>query len=52
VTSEVVRETLRASLGAAYDVAEVTAILATTELAGCAVVETALGLRVTGVKPT
>jgi ubiquinone/menaquinone biosynthesis C-methylase UbiE len=52
VTSEVVRETLRASLGAAYTMAEVTAILASTQLAGCAVVETALGLRVTGVKPT
>jgi ubiquinone/menaquinone biosynthesis C-methylase UbiE len=52
MTSEVVREGLRASLGAAYTTAEVTAILATTELAGCAAVETALGLRVTGVKPT
>jgi len=52
LTSEVVRESFRASLGAAYTTAEVTAILATTELAGCAVAETALGLRVTGVKPT
>ena len=52
MTSEVVREGLRASIGAAYTLAEVTAILAATELAGCAVAETALGLRVTGVKPT
>jgi ubiquinone/menaquinone biosynthesis C-methylase UbiE len=51
LTSEMVRESFRASLGAAYTAAEVTAILAATELAGCAVVETALGLRVTGVKP-
>jgi len=52
VTCEVVRGTLRASIGAAYTMAEVTAILATTELADVAVAETALGLRVTGVKPT
>lgn len=52
LTSEVVRESFRASLGAAYTAAEVAAILATTELAGLAVAETALGLRVTGVKPT
>jgi len=52
VTSEVVRETLRASIGAAYTTAEVTAILASTGLADLAVAETALGLRVTGVKPT
>lgn len=51
LSSGVVRESFRASLGAAYTVAEVTAILAPTALAGCAVVETALGLRVTGVKP-
>ena len=51
MTSDVVREGLRASIGAAYTTAEVTALLATTDLAGCAVVETPLGLRVTGVKP-
>lgn len=50
VISEVVRESFRASIGAAYTVAEVTAILAATELADVAVAETALGLRVTGVK--
>ena len=52
MTSEVVREGLRASLGAAYTLAEVTALLKGTELAGCEVVETSLGLRVTGIKPT
>jgi ubiquinone/menaquinone biosynthesis C-methylase UbiE len=51
-TSELVRESLRASIGAAYTTAEVAAVLESTELAGCAVAETALGLRVTGVKPT
>jgi ubiquinone/menaquinone biosynthesis C-methylase UbiE len=51
MTSAVVREGLRASLAAAYTMAEVTALLAATELAGCVVVETPLGLRVTGVKP-
>lgn len=51
MTSEAVRERLGASIRAAYTPAEVTAILAATELAGCAVAGTALGLRVTGVKP-
>jgi ubiquinone/menaquinone biosynthesis C-methylase UbiE len=52
VTSDVVRESLRASIGAAYVRKEVTAILASTELADWAVAETSFGLRVTGVKPT
>ncbi|HEY6000643.1 MAG TPA: class I SAM-dependent methyltransferase [bacterium] len=51
VTSELVRESLRASIGAAYNVAEVSAILAAAELGDVAVAETMLGLRVTGVKP-
>ena len=51
VNSEVIRETLRASIGAAYTVTEVLALLTTAELAGCEVVETPFGLRVTGIKP-
>ena len=51
MTSEAVRERLGASIRAAYTPAEVAAILAATQLAGCAVTGTALGLRVTGVKP-
>ena len=51
VNSDVIRETLRASIGAAYTMAEVTAILNRAELAGCEVVETSFGLRVTGMKP-
>jgi ubiquinone/menaquinone biosynthesis C-methylase UbiE len=51
MTSELVRESLRASIGAAYTRAEVAAILATAELADLAVTETGLGLRVTGIKP-
>lgn len=52
VTSDVVRESLRASIDAAYTSEEVTAILASTQLPDWAVAETSLGLRVTGVKPT
>jgi ubiquinone/menaquinone biosynthesis C-methylase UbiE len=52
VTSDVVRESFRASVAAAYTRTEVAAIIASTGLAGWAVAETALGLRVTGVKPT
>jgi len=50
MTSEVVLEGLRASIGAAYTVAEAMALLDETELVGCEVIETALGLRVTGAK--
>lgn len=50
MTSEVVLEGLRASIGAAYTVAEAMALLDETELVGCEVIETALGLRVTGEK--
>ncbi len=51
MASEVVREGLRASIDAAYTVAEVMALLDDTKLAGCEVVETPLGLQVTGTKP-
>ncbi len=51
VNSEVIRETLRASIDAAYTVTDVRALLTQAELAGCAVVETPFGLRVTGIKP-
>ena len=51
VKSEVILKSLQASIGAAYTMAEVTALLDRTELVGCEVVETALGLRVTGIKP-
>ncbi len=51
VNSEVIRETLRASIGAAYTRTEVLALLTTAELADCKVVETPFGLRVTGIKP-
>lgn len=50
MTSEVVLEGLRASIDAAYTAAEVTALLDQTELVGCEVIETPLGLRVTGAK--
>ncbi|MCJ7755966.1 MAG: class I SAM-dependent methyltransferase, partial [Thermoanaerobaculales bacterium] len=50
MTSEVVLEGLRVSIGAAYTVAEAMALLDETELVGCEVIETALGLRVTGEK--
>ncbi len=49
--SEMLREGLRASIDAAYTVAEVTALLGETEFVGCEVIETPLGLRVTGTKP-
>lgn len=51
MTSAVVREGLRASLGAAYTTAEVLTLLNATELTGCAVTETSLGWCVTGIKP-
>lgn len=51
VKSEVILESLRASIGAAYTRADIMALLNMTELVGCEVVETALGLRVTGIKP-
>ncbi len=51
VKSEVILASLRASIGAAYTVSEVMALLNMTELAGCEVTETSLGLCVTGMKP-
>ena len=51
VQSELILESLRASIGAAYTTADVTSLLNMTKLAGCEVVETSLGLRVTGIKP-
>ena len=51
VNSDVIRESLRASIGAAYTMTEVLAVLNMAELLGCEVVETPLGLRVTGMKP-
>jgi ubiquinone/menaquinone biosynthesis C-methylase UbiE len=51
MTSKVVLEGLHASIGAAYTLAEATALLGETELVGYEVVETPIGLRVTGVKP-
>lgn len=51
MTSAVVLEGLRASIGAAFTVGEVAALLDKIEIFGCEVVETPLGLRVTGVKP-
>jgi ubiquinone/menaquinone biosynthesis C-methylase UbiE len=50
VKSEVIIESLRASIGAAYTMAEVMALLNMTELVGCKVIETSLGLQVTGIK--
>jgi len=51
VNSDVIRQTLRASIGAAYTMAEVLALLTMAKLAGCEVVEIPFGLRVTGMKP-
>jgi ubiquinone/menaquinone biosynthesis C-methylase UbiE len=51
VKSEVILKSLRASIGAAYTMAEVIALLNMTELVGCEVVERKLGLQVTGIKP-
>ena len=51
VKSGVILESLRASIGASYTMADVTALLNLTELAGCEVFETPLGLQVTGIKP-
>lgn len=50
MTSEVVLEGLRASIGAAYTIGEVMTLLDQTELAGCEVIETPFGLQVTGAK--
>ena len=50
MTSEIVLEGLRASIGAAYTVAETMALLSDTELVGCEVIKTPFGLRVTGAK--
>jgi len=51
VNSDMIRETLRASIDAAYTLTEVTALLTMAGLAGCEAAETPLGLRVTGMKP-
>ncbi len=51
VNSDVIRETLRASIAAAYTRAELMALLNTVQLVGCEVVETPFGLRVSGIKP-
>jgi len=48
MTCEVVREGLLASIDAAYTVAETRALVDGVEFTGCEVVETPLGLRVTG----
>ncbi|MBI4954526.1 MAG: class I SAM-dependent methyltransferase [Myxococcales bacterium] len=50
MTSAVVLDGLHASLAAAYTAAEVRALLAAAGLAGCSVVETPIGLCVTGDK--
>jgi ubiquinone/menaquinone biosynthesis C-methylase UbiE len=50
MTSDVVREGLRASLDAAYTVEEVSSLLGTTGFAGCEVDEMPLGLRLRGTK--
>lgn len=50
MTSEMVLEGLRASIGAAYTIAEAMALLDETKIVGCEVIETPLGLRVTGAK--
>jgi len=52
MTSGAVLESLRASLAAAYTMAELTTLLGMTELVGCEVIEMPLGLRVTGRKPS
>ena len=50
MTSKVVLEGLRASIDAAYTVAEAMVLLSETELVGYDVIETPFGLRVTGAK--
>jgi len=49
--SERLREGLRASIEAAYTVREVTALLHETDFVRCEIIETPLGLQVTGNKP-
>ncbi len=51
ITSDLIRETLKASIRAAYTMNDITAVLANAELDECNVVETLFGLQVTGVKP-
>jgi ubiquinone/menaquinone biosynthesis C-methylase UbiE len=51
VHSELIRETLRASIDAAYTITEVQALLTMAQLADCEVGEIPFGLRVTGTKP-
>jgi hypothetical protein len=51
MTSEVVLEGLRASIRAAYTIAEARALLDDTQLLAFEVSETLLGLRMTGAKP-
>jgi ubiquinone/menaquinone biosynthesis C-methylase UbiE len=51
INSDLIRETLRASIGAAYTMNDITALLAKAEFDECKVVETLFGLQVAGVKP-
>lgn len=50
MTSEVVRDGLVASIGAAYTAAEVEVLLAGTPFGSCDIVETAVGMRVLGAR--
>ena len=51
ITSDLIRETLRASIRAAYTINDITAVLAKAELGECRAVETMFGLQITVVKP-
>jgi ubiquinone/menaquinone biosynthesis C-methylase UbiE len=51
VNSDVIKESLRASIAAAYTREELMALLNTSQLVGCEVVETPFGLRLSGIKP-
>jgi ubiquinone/menaquinone biosynthesis C-methylase UbiE len=51
VQSELILESLRASIRASYTMADVMALLNMAKLAECEVVETPLGLQVIGIKP-
>ncbi len=51
VGSELILESLRASIDAAYTIADIADLLKASELSGCEVIETSFGLRVTGIKP-
>ena len=51
IHSELIRETFRASIAAAYTRTDVMALLAMAELDRCVVTETPFGLQVSGLKP-